>query len=147
MLNRPDAVDWLAHKKDPSAHHRADFQTTGGSGKTKTVQADVDQPDLLGTALVRLIHAHSDWAPNGLQLLTVKIDTGESSTYSVTFQIRTDPTDASPVTVATVATAASLEAETSVLTNDIVAVGSYVYATLPATDVNKLGLEVNFDII
>ncbi|KKK67428.1 hypothetical protein LCGC14_2954160, partial [marine sediment metagenome] len=52
----PDPInptDWEAHRKDPSAHHRSDFQTVAGSGKTKTVQADVDQPDLLGTALVR----------------------------------------------------------------------------------------------
>lgn len=141
------AIDLYSHIKDPSAHHKADYRSLGGSGQTKSVQADIDQPDLLGTALVRMLHAHSDWAPNGLKLLTVKIDTGESSTYSVTFQVRTDPTDGSPTTIATVATSASLEAETSVLTNDIVGVGDYIYASLPATDVNKLGLEVNFTII
>ena len=147
MLERLQVVDWHAHKADPSAHHKADYRSRGGSGGVKTVQVDVDQPDLLGTALVRMIHAHSDFAPNGLNIITVKIDTGESSTYSVTFQIRSDPTDASPTTIATVATAASLEAETSVLTNSVVGVGDYIYASLPATDVGKLGLEVNFTII
>ena len=140
------AVDLYSHIKDPSAHHKADYRTFGGGDRPWTVQADIDQPDLLGTALVRMLHAHSDWAPNGLTVLTVKIDTGESSTYSVTFQVRTDPT-ASPTTIATVATSASLEAETSVLTNNVVRVGDYIYASLPATDINKLGLEVNFTII
>jgi len=145
MHERIEVVDWQAHKKDPSAHHRADFQTISGGG-AHTVQADVDQPDLLGTALVRMIHAHADWAPSGIKILTVKIDTGESSTYSVTFEIRATPT-ATGTTIATVATSASLEAETAILTNDVVPVGSYIYASLPATDVNKLGLEVNYTII
>ena len=147
MLERIQVTDWYAHKADPSAHHKADYRSLGGSGGVKTVQIDVDQPDLLGTALVRMIHAHSDWAPNGLQIQTVKIDTGESSTYSVTFQIRSTTTDATPTTIATVATSASLEAETSVLTNSVVGVGDYIYASLPATDINKLGLEINFTII
>ena len=137
-------TDWIAHKKDPSAHHNSHFGvTTNTSGNTITVQAAIDQPDSLGTAEVRLIHAHSDWAPGGLKVVTVKIDTGESSTYSVTFEVRATPT-ASGTTIATVATSASTEAETSVLTNDAVGVGEYIYATLPATDVNNLGLEVNF---
>jgi len=147
MLDRIEVTDWQAHRRDPSAHHRADFLESGGSGKIRTVQVAVDQPDILGTAEVRLIHAHADWAPGGLKVQTVKIDTGESSTYSVTFEIRTDPTDASPTTIATVATAAGTEAETSVLNNDVVGVGDYIYATLPATDINQLGLEVNFTII
>jgi hypothetical protein len=147
MLDRIGVVDWQAHKADPSAHHKADYRSGGGGGKTKPVQATIDQPDLLAVRFLRLLHVHADWAPNGIKLLTVKIDTGESSTYSVTFQIRTTTTDASPVTIATVATSASLEAETSVLTNAIVDAGSYVYAILPATDLNQLGLEFNFDII
>lgn len=146
MLEQIQVLDILAHVKDPSAHHRADFQTAGGGGGTHTVQVDVDQPDLLGTALVRMIHAHADWAPNGLEVVTVKIDTTESSTYSVTFQIRSTPTG-SGTTIATVATSASEEAETSILTNSVVGPGDYIYAVLPATDVAKLGLEVNFNII
>lgn len=129
-----------AHVDDKVGHQVV--ATTG----VHTVQADVDQPDLLGTALVRLIHAHADWAPDGLTLLTCKIDTGENSTYSVDFQIRNTPTDGAPTAVATVATAGSEEAETSSLTNADVGVGDYVYAVLPVTDVNKLGLEVNFTI-
>ena len=146
MLERIQVVDWAAHKADPSAHHKADYRTSGGGGRTLTVQVAVDQPDLLGTAEVRMIHAHSDWAPNGLKILTVKLDTGESSTCSVDFEIRANPT-ATGTAIATVATAASEEAETSILTNDVVNVGDYIYAILPATDVNNLGLEVNFDII
>lgn len=147
MLDPIQAVDWQAHRKDPSAHHKADYRTAGGSGKTTFIQATIDQPDTLDETFLRFLHVHAGWAPNGIKILTVKIDTGESSTYSVTYQIRTTTTDASPVTIATVATSASLEAETSVLINDVVVAGSYIYAILPATDINQLGLEVNFDII
>jgi len=146
MLDRRQVIDLAAHKADPFAHHNSHYQTNGGTEGVKTVQVAVDQPDFLGTAEVRLIHAHADWAIQGLTVKTVKIDTGESSTYSVTFEVRTSPTDGSPTTIATVATAASTEAETSVLTNVVVNVGDYIYATLPATDINQLGLEVNFYI-
>ena len=139
--DRGSTFDGESHAEDVNAHRPG-----GGSPGVHTVQAAINQPDLLGTAEVRLIHAHADWAPNGLTLITVKIDTGESSTYSVDFEIRTEPTDGSPTAVATVATSASTEAETSSLTNADVSVGDYVYATLPATDVNQLGLEVNFTI-
>ncbi len=101
MRERIQVLDIHAHVKDPSAHHRADYQTQGGSGGgTKTVQMDTDQPDLLGTALVRMIHAHADWAPNGLEVVTVKIDTTVASTYAVTYQIRSTPSG-SGTTIAT----------------------------------------------
>lgn len=145
-FERRQAIDLDAHKRDPFAHHNSHFASSGGVGGVETVQVAVDRPDLLGTAEVRMIHAHADWAGNGLTVKTVKIDTGESSTYSVTFEVRTEPTDGSPITIATVATSTSTEAETDVLTNVVVNVGNYIYATLPATDVNNLGLEVNFTV-
>lgn len=140
-----EAIDWVAHKKDPFAHHNSHWglDTVASAGNTMTCQIPVDQPDLLGTAEVRMIHANSDFSPNGIRVLNVHVDTGELSTYSVTFEIRATPT-ASGTTIATVATAAGTEADESVLTNDIVGVDEYVYATLPATDVNNIGLEFNF---
>lgn len=149
MLDRPGVVDWPAHKADPSAHHPADSQitsTTVSSGDVHTVQGDIDQPDILGTALVRMLHVHADWAPNGVRVLTALVDTGEASTYSVTYQIRSDPVTVTD-TIATVATSASLKAETSVIENAAVPVDSYIYAALPGTDVNKVGLEINYIII
>ena len=147
MLNRQEVIDLDAHKRDPFAHHNSHFASSGGDSGTAWAQATIDQPDLLDVAFFRFFHVHADWAPQGIKLLTVKIDTGESSTYSVTYQIRETPTDGSPVAIATVATSASLEAETSVLTNDVVEVGNYVYAILPATDLNQLGLEINYQKI
>ena len=141
-----ERVDWQAHKKDPSAHHRADYQTTSGGEGPHTVQTYVDEPDLLGTLSVRMLHVHADWAPNGIKVLTALVDTGELSTYSVTYQIRSDTVTVTDI-IATVATAASLKAETSVIVNAVVPVDSYIFAVLPATDVNNLGLEVNYNII
>lgn len=146
MLNNSERIDIVAHKKDPFAHHNSHHASSGGIGGTWTVQAHIDQPDLLGTAEIRIIHAHERWAPQGIKILDVKIDTGESSTYSVTYEFRSTTTG-SGTTIATVATSASLEAETSVLTNDTLGVGDYLFATLPATDVNWLGIEVNFEVI
>lgn len=148
--DRTGAIDIVAHLKDKYPHHgREGHESTGGGGSdgaVHTVQADVDQPDLLGAALVRMIHVHADWAPNGIKVLTALVDTGESSTYSVTYEIRATTTG-SGTTIAIVATSASLKAETSVIIEAIVPVGSYIYAVLPATDVNKVGLEINFTII
>ena len=150
MLDRTGVIDWPAHKADPSAHHPAHSQVTtsngGGGTGVHTVQADVDQPDLLGTQLVRLLHVHEDWAPNGVKVITALVDTGEVSTYSVTYQIRSDPVTVTD-TIVVVATAASLKEETSIIINAVVPVDSYIYGLLPATDVNKVGLEINFTII
>ncbi len=139
-------VDWIAHAKDPWAHHHGHWGTVtnASSDNTITCQVPVDQPDLLGTALVPMLDIHANFAPNGIRIITVKILTSESSTYSVTFQIRDTTDDGSPTTIATVATAASTEAETSVLTNDTATVGQKIYASLPATDVGQLVVEVNF---
>lgn len=146
-LQRRDAIDLQAHKKDPFAHHNSHFGSSGGTGGTDFAQMTIDQPDILAESFVRILHVHADWAPQGIEVKTVLLDTGESSTYEVTYQIRTTTTDASPTTIATIATSASLLAETSVLENSVVGVGEYIYAILPATDLNQLGLEVNYQII
>lgn len=147
MLNRIEVIDLQAHKKDTHPHHNAHYRTSGGGGRPPTAQMTIDQPDQLDESFIRFFHVHSGWAPNGIKILMAKIDTGEVSTYEVTYQIRATTTDGSPTTIVTLTTSASLEVETSILTNDVVAAGSYVYAVLPATDINQLGLEINFEII
>ena len=144
MLERLQVVDWHAHKADPSAHHKADYRTQGGSGGVYTAQVPIDQPDLLGTALAPVLDLVTGFAPNGIAILTVKVLTSEDSTYSVTFQIRDTTDDSSPATIATVATAASTEAETSVLTNNIAILGQKIYAVLPATDVGQAWVVITF---
>lgn len=147
MLNRQEVIDLDAHKKDPFAHHNSHYASRGGDSDTDYAQMTIDKPDLLDESFVRILHVHENWAPQGIKVLTVLVDTGESSTYEVTYQVRTTTTDASPTTIATIATAASLLVETSILENNIVGVGEYIYALLPATDINQLGLEVNYVII
>lgn len=150
MLERTGAIDLVAHIKDKYPHHgREGHEGSGGGGSdgvVHSVQGAADQPDVLGTSLVRLIHVGSNWAPNGIKVINVLVDTGEASTYSVTFQIRSDTVTVTD-TIATVATSASLKAETDVIENAIVPVDSYIYASLPATDVNQVGVEADFTII
>jgi hypothetical protein len=64
----------------------------------------------------------------------------------VTYEIRDNPTDASPTTIKTIATAESEEAESSSLDEDSAAAGQIIYVALPATDVNKASGFMNFTI-
>lgn len=138
-----ESVDRLpSHNENQQAHNAA---TQPGS-TVKSVQWDTDQPDLLGTALIKLLTVHSDFAPDGITIITVGLETGESSTYEVTYQIRDNPTDASPTTIETIATSASEEVESSSLDEDSVAAGQFVYVVLPATDVGKASGFMNFTI-
>jgi len=109
-----------------------------------TAQVHIDEPDGLGTQVCKLLYVHSDYAPNGINLITCRVETGESSSYSVDFEIWDDPLEGSPTAIATVATSSSTEAETSTLTNSSVDAGQYVMGSLPATDVNWVGMEITF---
>lgn len=146
-FGRRQVIDLPAHKKDPFAHHNSHFGSSGGTDGVMTAQVPIDQPDLLGTALAPILDLDDLFAPNGIKILKVKILTGESSTYSVTFQIRDTTDDASPTFIATVATSGSTEAETIVLTNDTATVGQKIYAVLPATDVNQAWAIIIFERI
>lgn len=145
MMDRHDrdtTFDNVSHTDDTEAH-----QPGIQLGSTvKSVQWDTDQPDLLGTALIKLLTVHSDFAPNGITVITVGLETGESSTYEVTYQIRNNPTDATPTTIKTIATSASEEVESSSLDEDSVDAGQIVYVVLPATDVGKASGFMNFTI-
>jgi hypothetical protein len=118
--------------------------TAGASFGPATAQVHIDSPDALDTAVCKMIYVHADYAPNGLTLTTCRIETDASSTYSVDFEIWDDPLEGSPTAVATVATSASTEAETSSLSETSVDAGQYVMASLPVTEVSWLGIEIFF---
>lgn len=149
MLRRRQVIDLPAHKADMFPHHNSHFASSGGATGSgpHTAQVPIDQPDLLGTALAPILDLDDLYAPNGIQILKVKILTGEASTYSVTFQIRDTTDDASPTFIATVATSGNTEAETTVLTNDTATVGQKIYAVLPSTDVNQAWVVIVFNRI
>lgn len=115
---------------------------------TEMALVPVDQPDRLAESDVELVYAHADKFPNGITLLSCGINTGdESSTYSVDFQIRSTPDDGTPTAVETVATSGSKVAEDDgTLSATAVAVDEYVYAVLPATDVDRVNVWVTYTI-
>ena len=140
--NRESVFIGVTHDENQEAHNAA---TQPGS-TVKSAQWDTDQPDELGTFLIKVLDVHADFAPNGITLLTAKLETGEDSTYEVTYQRRDTPADASPDEIAVLETSASQEVETTVFTNGTVAAGQYIYVVIPATDVNKAGGLTNFTI-
>jgi len=130
-----------SHVLDTKAHQT--INVGAGAGMSMAV---IDQPDQLADANIELLYAHSDKFPSGCTLLSCGINTGqESSTYSVNFQIRTAPNDGSPTAVETVATSSSIVAEDDgSLSATAIGVGEYVYAVLPATDVDRVVLWITF---
>lgn len=140
--DRTSVIDLDTHGEDTTGHKPG---TPPGS-TVKSVQWDTDEPDELGTAEIKLLTVHSDFAPDGITIITVGLETSESSTYSVTYEIRDNPTDATPTTIKTIATSASEEVESSSLDEESVAAGQLVYVVLPVTDVNKASGFMNFTI-
>jgi hypothetical protein len=95
------------------------------------VQADQDAVPILPVEI--------EWAPFGIMLVDLGIKTNASSSYSVNFEKWAAPGDGSPVTLETVATSASLEAEDDgTLSMSWVGVDSIVYVDLPTTDITML---------
>lgn len=86
------------------------------------------------THAVPILAIEAEWAPSGITIIDCGIKTNNSSTYSVTFQEWTSPSDGSPSTIEVVATSSSYEAEDDgTLTDADIAVGSIVYIVLPST--------------
>lgn len=133
MLDRPGAVDWAAHKADPSAHHRSDYVAGTHRGGAQidilnpdTVQGDIDR--------ITLFSVHASLAPNGITLIACGIKTDVSSTYSVEFEIWDTPASGAVDSIKVVATSGSLEAEDDgALTTSFVDEGQIVMVDLPAT--------------
>ncbi len=95
-----------------------------------SVQATVDTPTIMPF--------DDDPAPFGITLRKVGIKTKPASTYSVTFKRFADPVDATPVTIATVATSSSTEAETTTLDSANMAADTILMVDLPTTDIDEL---------
>lgn len=151
MHERIEVTDWIAHRKDPSAHHKADYRTQGGGGRVMTAQMVISEPDLLPERRIAILNVRSTWAPNGIRLTNAGIVMEFPVTYSVDFIIYNFPSagssnQAAIGTVATVFPESEAE-DDGVLTNDIVAAGQLVYVSLPATDVEWVMCWIEFTII
>ena len=97
------------------------------------IQATVDA--------ITLLVVEAEGFPHGITMVDCGLKTGSSSTYSVNFEEWTSPTDGSPVTIETVATSSSTEAEDDgTLSDGAIAVGSIVKCDLPSTDIDDLVL-------
>jgi hypothetical protein len=141
--DRSTTFDSESHSASTTAHQ---YGSAPGNA-VKTAQVIIDQPDQLIESDIPLLFIHIDFAPNGITLISCGISTSASSTYSVDFEIRDAPNDGSPTAVETVATSGSLEAEDDgTLSATAVAVSEYVYAKLPATDVDQVGIWITYTI-
>lgn len=144
MLERIEVTDWLAHKKDPSAHHKADYLSGAGAGEGEGVELDsmiIYKPAPIQAVIdtIPFFPVESDWAPNGITIrkFGIKTWTG-NSTYTAVLEEWTSPTDASPSTVATASTSASTEAEDTSPADPDIAVGSILMIDLPTTVIDVL---------
>ena len=99
----------------------------------------MDDPDTVVNEPVPLLNVHASRFPNGITVTDCGIITDPSSTYSVIFKNFSSPSDGSPVSIETVATSGSTEAEDDgTIDNPDIDVGSIVYVDLPATDIDGL---------
>lgn len=147
--------DWSPSEDDSMIcqYDGADWWCTVGGDTAGTVQTymalvPIDQPDLLAEADIELFYAHADIAPDGATIISCGLNTGdEESTYSVDFQIRATPDDGTPTAVETVATSGSKVAEDDgTLTNTAVGATEYIFAVLPATNVDRVVVWVTYRI-
>jgi len=132
-----------SHVDDVSAHR------TGGVGEGGIgfVSGNIDDPDSLTQNPFPFLSVHASRFPNGITVTDCGIITHPSSTYSMDFKKYTSPSDGSPVTIETVATSGSQEAEDDgTIDNPAVAVGDIVYINLPATDIDSLYFWMTFTI-
>jgi hypothetical protein len=110
-----------------------------GNGDAIPFSITVDQPDTIALTTSTVFPVESIWAPQGITLHKIGIKTPEAnSTYSVDFEEWDSPTDGSPTAIATVATAASTEAETTTFTSATVDAGSILRVVKPADDIDEL---------
>jgi len=117
------------------------YGTDGSTEKT------ADDPDNIANEPFVLLNVHASRFPFGITITDCGIITEPSSTYSVDFKKFTSPSDGSPVTIETVATSGSQEAEDNgTIANPVVLAGDIVYADLPATDIDQLTCWIRYRI-
>ena len=116
-------------------------------GSIALVQATIDEPDLLTQNPFVLLTVHASRFPNGITITDCGIITHPSSTYSVDFKKYTNPADGAPVTIETVATDGSQEAEDDgTIDNPDISAGDIIYVNLPSGDLDQLSVWMTFTI-
>lgn len=110
---------------------------------------DIDEPDLLKQNPVPFLTVHASRFPNGITITDFGILTfAAATTYSVDLKKYTSPTDGSPVTIETVATSASREAEDNgTIDNPDVDAGDIIVLNLPADDIDNVYCWMTFTIL
>ena len=132
-----------SHVDDNSGHRTADTVVNNIGFAVATI----DDPDTLIQNPFILLPVHASQFANGITVTDCGIITHPSSTYSVDFKKYTSPSDGSPVTIETVATSASQEAEDDgTINNPDIDAGDIIYVNLPATDIDQLCVWVTFTI-
>jgi hypothetical protein len=123
----PRARQWLfvAHNED---------------GSTKSVndpfQVNVFDPNSIADAndTVAVFICDANDYPNGCEVNNFWIETSEETTYSVNFERWDGVEDASPETMATVATSSSFRSSTTSVSNATLSPGQRVIADLPTSN-------------
>lgn len=140
MRARLERTDIIGHIMDPYAHHKT-------TGIKSFLSATIDFPSGLRQNPFVLLSVHASRFANGITVTDCGIVTHPSSTYSVDFKNYSSPTDGSPVTIETVATSGSQEAEDNgTIDNPSVAANNIVYVNLPATVIDQVNVWVTFTI-
>ena len=141
---RETTFDDDSHEGDTTAHG------IGVSGTViRMIQAPLDKPHTLSVDPFEIWHFHASLFPNGVTITDCGFDlSGASAGYSVDFMKLTSPTDASPVTIETVATVGGAEQaeDDGTIDNPDLAAGDLLYVSLPATAMNECHVWVTFTI-
>jgi hypothetical protein len=83
---------------------------------------------------IPILTVESTWAPAGITIRDIYLKTSASSTYSISLEEWTSPTDGAPTTIEAVATSSTTEAEDDgTLADGAIAAGSLIFVDLPAT--------------
>jgi len=141
--DRTTTTQMESHVDNVSAHRGGATQPTGAY----TLQVPIDDPGSLTQNPFPVLTVHISRFPNGITITDCGIVTHPSSTYSVDFKKYSAPDDGSPVTIETVTTSASYEAEDNgAIDNPDISAGDLIYLNLPATDVDSLLAWITFTI-
>lgn len=111
----------------------------------QSMVCSIYQPHLHQAVLDKpfIFYIDSDQFSGGITIKEVRLATSAISTYSLAVLDMASPTDASPTTIATIATAASTEA-TLTLDIDVIA-GRYIGLDLPITAADFINIQIWFE--
>lgn len=118
-----------------------------GTNTLQTVSVTIFDPDGVQAVsdAVPLLAVENTWAPNGITIRDIYLKTDASSSYTINLEEWTSPTDGAPVTIESVATSATTEAEDDgTLSDATVAAGSIVFVDLPTTTANWIQVSFTY---